>query len=70
MFANLKWNDINKYTLRKYIINTFKRRETLDYIDNANKYIELINDDSRLKVLWNSYQNNYKYAKIFLFKML
>ena len=63
MFVNLKWNDINKDTLRKAIINTSKARKTLDYIDNANKYIELISDDSRLKSLWNSYQNNYEYAK-------
>ena len=63
MFVNLKWNDINKETLKKAIINTSKARETLDYIDNANKYIELISDDSRLKDLWNSYQKAYKYAK-------
>ena len=63
MFVNLKWNDINKDTLRKAIINTSKARETLDYIDNASKYIELISEDSRLKSLWNSYQNNYEYAK-------
>ena len=63
MFVNLKWNDINKDTLRKAIINTSKARETLDYIDNASKYIELISDDERLKALWNSYQNNYEYAK-------
>ena len=63
MFVNLKWNDINKETLRKAIINTSKARETLDYIDNANKYIDLISDDFRLKALWNSYQNNYEYAK-------
>ena len=63
MFVNLKWNDINKDTLRKAIINTSKARETIDYIDNANKYIELISDDSILKSLWDSYQNNYEYAK-------
>ena len=63
MFVNLKWNDINKDTLRKAIINTSKARETLEYIDNASKYIELISNDSRLKSLWNSYQNNYEYAK-------
>ena len=63
MFVNLKWNDINKDTLRKAIINTSKARGSLDYIDNASKYIELISDDSRLKSLWNSYQNNYEYAK-------
>lgn len=63
MFVNLKWNDINKETLRKAIINTSKNRETLSYIENANDYINLIEDDSRLKLLWNSYQNNYEYAK-------
>ena len=63
MFVNLKWNDINKNTLRKAIINTSKARDTLDYIDNASKYIELISDDSKLKSLWNSYRNNYEYAK-------
>ncbi len=63
MFVNLKWNDINKGTLRNAIINTSKARETLDYIDNASKYIELISDDLRLKSLWNSYQSNYSYAK-------
>lgn len=63
MFVNLKWNDINKDTLRNAIFNTSKARETLDYINNASQYIELINDDSRLKSLWNSYQNNYEYAK-------
>ena len=63
MFVHLKWDDINKDTLRKAIFNTAKARETLDYINNANKYIELISDDSRLKALWNSYQNNYEYVK-------
>lgn len=63
MFVHLKWNDINKDTLRKAIINTSKARETLDYIDNANQYIKLIRDDSKLKSLWNNYQNNYEYAK-------
>lgn len=63
MFVHLKWIDINKDTLRKAIINTSKVRETLDYIKNVNKYIELISNDLRLKSLWNSYQNNYEYAK-------
>ena len=63
MFVNLKWNDINKDTLKKAIINTSKARETLDYINNTGKYIELISDDLRLKSLWNSYQKNYEYAK-------
>lgn len=63
MFVHLKWNDINKDTLKKAILNTAKNRETIDYIDNSSKYIELLSDDSRLKLLWNNYQNNYEYAK-------
>ena len=63
MFVHLKWNDINKETLKKAIINTSQSRETLEYIDNASKYIELISDDSRLKSLWNSYQKTYEYAR-------
>ena len=63
MFVNLKWNDINKTILRKAIFNTSKKRETLNYIEEADKYIELINEDSKLKSLWKNYQNNYVYAK-------
>ena len=63
MFVNLKWNDINKETLKKAIFNTSKNRNTLNFIENSNKYIELISDDKRLKYLWDSYQNNYEYAK-------
>ena len=63
MFVNLKWNDIDKTILRKAIFNTSKKRETLNYIENADKYIELINEDSKLKSLWKNYQNNYAYAK-------
>ena len=63
MFVNLKWNDINKETLRKAIINTSKNRETLSYIENANEYINLIENDSKVKLLWNNYQKNYEYAK-------
>ena len=43
MFVNLKWNDIDKTILRKAIFNTSEKRETLNYIENADKYIELIN---------------------------
>lgn len=63
MFVNLKWNDIDKIILRKAIFNTSKKRDTLNYIEAADKYIELINEDSKLKSLWKNYQNNYVYAK-------
>ncbi len=63
MFVNFKWSDINKHILKNAILNTAKNRETMDYIDNYSEYIELINNDSRLKILWNNYQSNYEYAK-------
>lgn len=63
MFVNLKWDDIDKTILRKAIFNASKKRETLNYIEEADKYIELINEDSKLKSLWKNYQNNYAYAK-------
>ena len=63
MFVNLKWNDIDKTILRKAIFNTSEKRETLNYIENVDKYIELINEDSKLKSLWKNYQNTYAYAK-------
>ena len=63
MLVNLKWNDIDKIILRKAIFNTSKKRDTLNYIEDADKYIELINEDSKLKSLWKNYQNNYAYAK-------
>lgn len=68
MFVKLKWNDINKDILRKAIINTAKNRDTLDYINNSNKYLELITNDTRLTSLWKSYQNNYEYAKDITFE--
>lgn len=63
MFINFKWKDIDKVMLRKAIFNTANNRGTLEFINEASKYIELIEDDSRLKSLWINYQNNYEYAK-------
>ena len=68
MFVKLKWNVINKDTLRKAVINTAKNRDTLDYINNSNEYLELIINDTRLKSLWKSYQNNYEYVKDITFE--
>ena len=68
MFVNLKWNEINKNILRKAIINTSKKRNTENYIEDANNYIEMIQEDDRLKSLWNSYVSNYEYAKDITFE--
>lgn len=66
--VNLKWNEINKDILRKAIINTSKKRNTENYIEDANSYIEMIQEDDRLKSLWNSYVSNYEYAKDITFE--
>ena len=63
MFVNLKWNDIDKKELFEAIKNTSRKRESIEYILNASKYIELIEDDNRLKQLWKSYVSVYDYAK-------
>ena len=63
MFVSLKWNNINKITLKEAIYNTSKNRGTLDYMNSVNSYIDLISDDSRLKSLWNNYRKTYEYAK-------
>ena len=68
MVVNLKWNEINKDILRKAIINTSKKRDTENYIEDANSYIEMIQEDDRLKSLWNSYVSNYEYAKDITFE--
>ena len=68
MFVNLKWNEINKDILRKAIINTSKKRDTENHIEDANSYIEMIQEDDRLKSLWNSYVSNYEYAKDITFE--
>ena len=66
--VNIKWNEINKDILRKAIINTSKKRNTENYIEDANSYIEMIQEDDRLKSLWNSYVSNYEYAKDITFE--
>lgn len=63
MFVNLKWNDIDKKELFEAIKNTSRKRESIEYILNASKYIELIEEDNRLKQLWKSYVSVYDYAK-------
>ena len=62
MFVNFKWDDIDKKELLEAIKQTSIKRKTEDYILNAYKYIELIEDDNKLKQLWKSYTLVYSYA--------
>lgn len=49
MFTSLKWNRINKSILFQAIVNTYKNRRTIDFINNSNSYIEMITNDYKLK---------------------
>lgn len=62
MFVNFKWDVVNKKELVEVIKRTSIKRKTEDYILNAYKYIELIEDDNKLKHLWKSYALVYSYA--------
>ncbi len=63
MFTNAKWDEIDKEILKKAIQNTSKKRETINLINEADNYINLISENKTLMQLWKSYQENYDYAK-------
>lgn len=68
MLIKLKRKEINPETLRKAITNTAQNRNTLNYIKDAKKYIDLISNDEHIKKLWENYQNNYNYANSISFE--
>lgn len=68
MFTNVKWNEIAKDVLKQAIQNTSKRRDTNEFINEADSYINLISENKKLKQLWENYQNNYDYAKEITFE--
>lgn len=68
MFTNAKWSEIDKDVLKQAIQNTSKRRETVNFINESDSYIDLISENKTLKQLWENYQNNYDYAKEITFE--
>ena len=68
MLIKLKGKEINSETLKKAITNTAQNRNTLNYIKDAKKYIDLISNDEHIKKLWKNYQNNYNYANSISFE--
>ena len=68
MFINIKWNEIDKDVLKQAIQNTSNRRETVNFINESDSYIDLISENKTLKQLWENYQNNYDYAKEITFE--
>lgn len=68
VFSTLKWNVVDKVLLKKVIYNTCNKRNSINYLNNSAEYISLVANDSKMKGLWERYQNNYSYAKNITFE--
>lgn len=68
VFSTLKWNVVDKVLLKKDIYNTCNKRNSINYLNNSAEYISLVANDSKIKGLWERYQNNYSYAKNITFE--
>lgn len=68
VFSTLKWNVVDKVLLKKAIYNTCNKRNSINYLNNSAEYISLVANDSKIKGLWERYQNNYSYAKNITFE--
>lgn len=68
VFSTLKWNVVDKVLLKKVIYNTCNKRNSINYLNNSAEYISLVANDSKIKGLWERYQNNYSYAKNITFE--
>lgn len=68
VFSTLKWNVVDKVLLKKAIYNTCNKRNSINYLNNSAEYISLVANDSKIKGLWERYQNDYSYAKNITFE--
>lgn len=63
IFTSLKWDKIDKEILKKAILNTCNNRESNEYLNDSDYYIDMICKNEFIKKLWNDYNNKYSYAK-------
>lgn len=63
IFTSLKWDKIDKEILKKAILNTCNNRESNEYLNDSDYYIDMICKNEFIKKLWNDYKNKYSYAK-------
>lgn len=63
IFTSLKWDKIDKEILKKAILNTCNNRESNEYLNDSDYYIDMICKNDFIKKLWNDYKNKYSYAK-------
>lgn len=61
-FLNNLRNEIDTNILKEAINNTFTKRDSFDYLNDYEKIILSIKDNDRIKKLWQTYSNKYKYA--------
>lgn len=68
IFTSLKWDKIDKEILKKAILNTCNNRESNEYLNDSDYYIDMICKNEFIKKLWNDYKNKYSYAKNIYFE--
>ena len=61
-FLNNLRNEIDTNVLKEAINNTFTKRDSFEYLNDYEKIILSIKDSDRIKKLWQTYSNKYKYA--------
>ncbi len=56
-------HDIDKEKLKLALTNKFEGRNTVRYLEESDKYLDLISDSPELKSIWINYKNKNNYAK-------
>ena len=61
-FLNNLRNEIDINIFKEAINNTFTKRDSFEYLNDYEEIILSIKDSDRIKKLWQTYSNKYKYA--------
>ena len=62
-FVTFRWNEIDENILKTAIKATFSKRKTLSDLENVEQIVKKLVKDKNLKMLWEDYQDKFKYAK-------
>lgn len=63
ILLTLRKNDIDLDSLENAIFEKAEERNTLEYIENRDKYLSDIEDSEELNKIWESYAQKFPYAK-------
>ena len=61
-FLNNLKNEIDTKILKEAVKNTFTKRDSFEYLNDYEKIILSIKNSERIKKIWQTYSNKYKYA--------